>query len=652
MAPDKLSRDPSQGGGEPAEGVRIIAAEELEEVAERGEVVRRRSPDEPGFKDRPPAPPADARPAIRFPLPDSADPSAIERPRPAPVEAPRAEGSVPDRPRPEATPVSLGEEEAPAEPSAPRPDETPAIRFSAVVPSDDAEAGDATGDDQRPAPPAAAASADAADERPAPPAPPVLDLGPSTGEHQLPHWTEPPTGEVPKVVIGDAEIDPDDEERWNSYASTGPRWRGEHDTSEHGDLMADLAAPEEDEPVAERLGALDTTERVADDAYLNFDDVELDPSQRSRRGVRRRTSRAKAAPAPAVDPLAAIVADPLATGSGPAATGPVGPVPPSSAAPSAPAEPVSRSARSALGGAPPPPPDQDPAAPRRRRQPTPPEPPAEGGGSGRNVPQAAAVGIALAVIALLVFKAGPAPAMVLVEIVVVLAGFEFYGAVLRGGFRPATLLGLTAVAALPLAAYWKGEAAFPLIIFLTFVVGVLWYLLGVGGKVRPTANLGITMVGVVWVGVLGAFAALILDIPTGQGVSILIVAIVAAVAHDAGAFFIGRSMGRTPLSTISPNKTVEGLVGGILSALVGVFIVAVLLNVGPFSAGQALVFGLFCALIAPLGDLAESLVKRDLGLKDMGSILPQHGGILDRFDGMLFVLPVAYYVVRVLGLAG
>jgi phosphatidate cytidylyltransferase len=206
------------------------------------------------------------------------------------------------------------------------------------------------------------------------------------------------------------------------------------------------------------------------------------------------------------------------------------------------------------------------------------------------------------------------------------------------------------VAALPLAAYWKGEAAFPMILVLVFVAGVLWYLLGVGGNVRPTANLGVTMVGVVWVGVLGAFAALILDIPA-QGVSILIVAIVAAVASDAGGFFIGRSMGRTPLSAISPNKTVEGLVGGVLATLVAVLVVAVLLDVGPFSAGQALVLGLCVAFVAPLGDLAESLFKRDLGLKDMGSILPQHGGVLDRFDGVLFVLPVAYYVTRVFGLA-
>jgi phosphatidate cytidylyltransferase len=213
------------------------------------------------------------------------------------------------------------------------------------------------------------------------------------------------------------------------------------------------------------------------------------------------------------------------------------------------------------------------------------------------------------------------------------------------------LLGLVAVAALPLAAYWRGEAAVPMILALTFVVGVLWYLLGVGGKARPTANLGVTLLGVVWVGVLGAFAALILKIPD-QGVSILLVAVVATVAHDTGAFFIGRAMGRTPLSAISPNKTVEGLVGGMVATLVGVFVVVVLLGFSPFSSGEALLLGLVLAFVAPLGDLAESLFKRDLGLKDMGSLLPEHGGVLDRFDGLLFVLPAAYYVARVMGLAG
>ena len=89
-----------------------------------------------------------------------------------------------------------------------------------------------------------------------------------------------------------------------------------------------------------------------------------------------------------------------------------------------------------------------------------------------------------------------------------------------------------------------------------------------------------------------------------------------------------------------------------VASLVGVFVMTIMLGFGPFSSGEALVFGLVVAVVAPLGDLAESLFKRDLGIKDMGSLLPEHGGLLDRFDGMLFVLPAAYYMVRVLGLAG
>jgi phosphatidate cytidylyltransferase len=292
----------------------------------------------------------------------------------------------------------------------------------------------------------------------------------------------------------------------------------------------------------------------------------------------------------------------------------------------------------------------DPAAPRPRRRAR--EAEREGaGGGGRDVTQAAIVGVAIAAVALIAFRIGPAAAMVVVTIVVALAGAEYFSAMQRGGFRPATLLGLVAVAVFPLTAYWRGEAAFPLILFLSVVVGVLWFLLGVGGRARPTANLGVTLLGIVWVGALGAFAALILDIPA-EGVSILLVTVVAAVAADVGGFFVGRAAGRTPLIAASPNKTVEGLIGGVVTTLVAVFVVAVLLGIGPFSTGEALIFGLLTAIAAPLGDLAESLLKRDLGLKDMGSLLPQHGGLLDRFDGMLFVLPTAYYVTRAFGLVG
>ena len=100
---------------------------------------------------------------------------------------------------------------------------------------------------------------------------------------------------------------------------------------------------------------------------------------------------------------------------------------------------------------------------------------------------------------------------------------------------------------------------------------------------------------------------------------------------------------------LSPNKTVEGLIGGMVGSIVAVFVFGVLGGVGPFGAGGALLLGLVIAVVAPIGDLAESMFKRDLGIKDMGTVLPQHGGVLDRFDGMLFVLPAAYYVARVCG---
>ena len=127
-------------------------------------------------------------------------------------------------------------------------------------------------------------------------------------------------------------------------------------------------------------------------------------------------------------------------------------------------------------------------------------------------------------------------------------------------------------------------------------------------------------------------------------------AVVAAVFYDVGGFAVGSRLGRRPLSAVSPNKTVEGLVAGVVASFLAVLVTAVVLGFGPFSFRHAFVFGLLCAIAAPIGDLSESLVKRDLGIKDMGSLLPAHGGVLDRFDALLFVLPTAYALARALKL--
>ncbi|MCU1496607.1 MAG: CDP-diglyceride synthetase, partial [Acidimicrobiales bacterium] len=112
-----------------------------------------------------------------------------------------------------------------------------------------------------------------------------------------------------------------------------------------------------------------------------------------------------------------------------------------------------------------------------------------------------------------------------------------------------------------------------------------------------------------------------------------------------GGLFVGKNAGRQPLSAASPNKTVEGLGGGMLIALIVVMFLAAAIGLGPInSLKDGFFVGLAVAVAAPLGDLCQSIVKRDLGVKDMGSILPGHGGLLDRFDGLLFALPAVWFI--------
>ena len=280
--------------------------------------------------------------------------------------------------------------------------------------------------------------------------------------------------------------------------------------------------------------------------------------------------------------------------------------------------------------------------PRRARQRTRPS-----SDPGRDVQQAVAVGVGLAAAFLILAKAGPKYVMAIVVAVIVLAAVELFTALRRSGYKPATLLGITAAVTLPLASYWKGEAAYPVVLFLVAAFSLLWYLGGAGGDDSPVLGASSTMLVIGYVVVLGSFAALILTLPSGIGV--LYGAIITTVGYDVGAFFVGRSLGTRPMSTASPNKTFEGLAGGwIASVLAAVVFVGLITPWDSLSLGQKAMFGLAAAVAATLGDLCESLLKRDLGVKDMGTLLPGHGGVLDRFDAMLFVLPATYYAARIL----
>jgi phosphatidate cytidylyltransferase len=180
---------------------------------------------------------------------------------------------------------------------------------------------------------------------------------------------------------------------------------------------------------------------------------------------------------------------------------------------------------------------------------------------------------------------------------------------------------------------------------------MVWYLLG-AERGSPVEGAATTVFAFTWVGLLGSFAGLLLApslSPHRHGVAFLLGAIVATIGADVGALVVGSWLGRHPLApTVSPHKTWEGAAGGAVLAVA--LSAAVTGQVHPWTVPKAAVLGLVVAVVAPIGDLCESLVKRDLGLKDMGTLLPGHGGVLDRMDALLFVLPATYYLVRVLQL--
>jgi phosphatidate cytidylyltransferase len=128
------------------------------------------------------------------------------------------------------------------------------------------------------------------------------------------------------------------------------------------------------------------------------------------------------------------------------------------------------------------------------------------------------------------------------------------------------------------------------------------------------------------------------------GTDTLFLAVLAVAANDIGAYFVGSAIGRTPLrESVSPNKTIEGVIGGTIATFCVVVVIGLQSETWN-SLIEWLLLALVVSIAAPLGDLFESVVKRSLGVKDFGTLLKGHGGVLDRFDGVLFSLPMVYFL--------
>jgi len=276
-----------------------------------------------------------------------------------------------------------------------------------------------------------------------------------------------------------------------------------------------------------------------------------------------------------------------------------------------------------------------------------------GGSTGRDLPTAVTTGLILLAVFLGAIMWRPAAVMLIVVAVVALAAVEFFSKVTEKGYRPATFAGILTCVAAPIAAYWIGDASLPLVFAFGFLATSIGFIGSSSVHSGPMPNVAITNMAMTWIGLLGSFAALILRYSVNGGLAhagtdTLFMIVIGVIANDVGGLFIGASIGKTPLREwISPNKTIEGAIGGAIATLVAVIVFGSQ-NGTWNSMGEWIALTIVIAIMAPMGDLVESMFKRNLDVKDFGTIVAGHGGVLDRFDGFFFVLPAVYYLMLVI----
>ena len=241
---------------------------------------------------------------------------------------------------------------------------------------------------------------------------------------------------------------------------------------------------------------------------------------------------------------------------------------------------------------------------------------------------------------------------VLIAIWGVLAAFEFYRLVAASKVPPLTYFGLiwTLLFILSrnsdllsvLEPHFNLDLLAPLLLASAVLLSPICLLLR-AQKEKPLASWAWTIAGILYVGWLLGYLVALRDLETGRDWVFL--ALFTTFGSDTAAFFVGRALGKRPLALhISPGKTWEGAIGGVLGAIIVSLVLVIPLNL-PLSYGQVILLGLIVSIFGQLGDLIESLLKRNMGVKESGKLIPGHGGILDRMDSLVLAGVVVYYYV-------
>lgn len=268
------------------------------------------------------------------------------------------------------------------------------------------------------------------------------------------------------------------------------------------------------------------------------------------------------------------------------------------------------------------------------------------GSLGRNLPVAIASGVALASVFIGALLFHPLALLAFLAVLAAIALLELDAAFREQGLRPATPVALGAGLVMLFGTYVTGPSAQSLGLVLLVIGSLAWTLLDTGRR-RVVASLGATFLMTLWVPFLVSFLGLLLV--RENGVWLVLAAVALSATNDIGAFAFGSRFGRRKLApSVSPAKSWEGFAGGMATTL------AIAASItGPFVPGftmtEALIVAAGVAVASTIGDLAESLVKRDLGIKDLGKVIPGHGGIMDRADAVIFAMPAAHLILVALG---
>jgi len=269
----------------------------------------------------------------------------------------------------------------------------------------------------------------------------------------------------------------------------------------------------------------------------------------------------------------------------------------------------------------------------------------------------------------IVFYGGAALAAVL-AIVSALGAWEFFRIARASGLTPMEDIGIPLAGVVPLFVHARYLRLYELplsamAVAVLAILGITIFTRGVSGK--PLGAAASTVFGVLYTGGMLSFGYAIryhdyviegVRVPLGSlavasGGLLLLLPLLLTWASDIGAFFVGRAFGKRKLMpSVSPGKTVAGAIGGlVVTVIVGWlytrFVLAPTTQLA-FVRGGVFIFGFLVSVAAQVGDLAESLLKREAGMKDSSHIIPGHGGVLDRFDSLLFVLPVSYVLFNML----